>query len=61
MEASNEKKYDLYGTEYTVEELWEGYRVITQLDDEDIEEAKSEMTDEELHEYMLDALSENND
>lgn len=43
------------GKEYSVDELREGYRVITGLDNDD------ELTDIEICEYMLSALMESED
>ncbi len=48
--------YDLYERKgLTAKELREGYRAITGLDND------NEMTDKEVHEYMLGALSEKED
>ena len=47
------KTYDLYERKnLTIEQLREGYRVITGLDND------NEFTDGELYEYMLEALAE---
>lgn len=52
-EYKNEKLYDLYEMKnLTAEEMREGYREITGLDND------GEFTDDELYEYLLDALYE---
>lgn len=46
------KTYDLYEMKnLTIEQIREGYREITGLDD-------TEMNDEQVYNYMLDALNE---
>ena len=48
------KLYDLYENKnLTIEELREGYRTITGLNND------NEFTDEEIYKYMLEALQEN--
>ena len=44
--------YNFYGNELTADELREGYRIITGLDND------NEMTDSEVYFYMLDAMKE---
>lgn len=49
----NAKLYDLYEMKgLTIEELREGYRIIIGLDNDE------DFTDEELYQYMLEALYE---
>lgn len=46
------KSYDLYEMKnLTIEQLREGYRILTGLDD-------AEMTNEQVYNYMLDTLYE---
>lgn len=50
------KKYKLYDLgEFTIEELREGYREITGLDND------SDFSDKELYNYLLEALKEEGD
>ena len=46
------KKYNFYGEKLTAEQLREGYRIITGLDND------NEMTDSEVYFYMRDAMKE---
>lgn len=46
------KKYKIYENEYTFEEIKEGYKIITGLDNID------EFTEEELVFYVLDAMKD---
>ncbi len=56
-----EKKYNVYGEMYTVEELREGYETITGIAYDDLTCYDKPLTDEEIYAYMLDALREKDD
>lgn len=53
-----EKIYNIYGELYNINQLREGYKIITGISYDD-EIYDRPLTDEEIYEYLLDALKEN--
>lgn len=49
------KRYNLFGTLYTIEELRAGYEIITGIPYNDTTYDKP-LTDEEIYNYLLEAL-----
>lgn len=56
-----EKKYNVYGKMYTIEELREGYETITGIAYDDLTCYEKPLSDEEVYEYMLETLREKED
>lgn len=52
------KKYNIYGELYTIEELREGYETITGIAYDDLTCYDKPLTDEEIYNYLLDAMKE---
>ena len=52
------KKYNVYGEYYTIEQLREGYETITGIVYNDLKCYEKPLTDEEIYHYLLEALAE---
>ena len=58
MEKVSKKKYNLNGEEYTIEELRKGYEIITGIAYDDLTCYDKPLTDEEIYNYLKEALEE---